>query len=73
VGRAELPNIFDRLYRTDHSRSTSGSGLGLSISKAIIEATGGTIQACSSPLGGLRIEIVLPLAQRLKKHTEKST
>jgi len=71
VGPAELPYIFERLYRTDHSRSTSGSGLGLAISKAIIEATGGTIEACASPLGGLRIEIILPLEQRYRKHTEK--
>jgi two-component system, OmpR family, sensor histidine kinase BaeS len=71
VSPAELPNIFERLYRTDHSRSTSGSGLGLAISKAIIEATGGTIEACTSPLGGLRIEIALPLVQRSRKYMEK--
>jgi two-component system sensor histidine kinase BaeS len=62
VSHDELPNIFERLYRTDRSRSTAGSGLGLAISKAIIEAAGGTIQAGDSPLGGLRIEITLPLA-----------
>jgi two-component system, OmpR family, sensor histidine kinase BaeS len=71
VSPAELPNIFERLYRTDHSRSSSGSGLGLAISKAIIETIGGTIEACASPLGGLRIEIMLPLAQHSKKATEK--
>lgn len=58
----ELSNIFERLYRTDRSRSTAGSGLGLAISKAIAEAMGGTIQASDSPLGGLRIEVTLPLA-----------
>jgi len=71
VGPADLPNIFERLYRTDRSRSTSGSGLGLAISKAIIEATGGTIRSDASPLGGLRIEIVLPLARRAKRQGEK--
>ena len=70
---SELAYIFERLYRTDRSRSRvrSGSGLGLAISKAIIEAVGGMIKASASPLGGLRIEVVLPLAHNVKTHTEK--
>jgi two-component system, OmpR family, sensor histidine kinase BaeS len=71
VRDADLPNILERLYRTDRSRSTSGSGLGLAICKAIIEAMSGTIRASASPLGGLRIGIILPLARQARKHTEK--
>ena len=63
VPEASLPRLFDRLYRVDQSRSraTGGSGLGLSISKAIIEAHGGSIRALKGSQRGLRVEIVLPL------------
>ena len=60
----ELPRLFDRLFRgeTSRSRELGGSGLGLSICRATIEAHGGTIEASASPLGGLRVTITLPLA-----------
>lgn len=55
--------IFDRLYRVEQSRNRAlgGSGLGLSIAKQIITNHRGTIEAFSSPLGGLKINIELPL------------
>lgn len=62
----DLPRLFDRLFRGEASRSreTGGSGLGLSICRTIVEEHGGTIEAASSPLGGLRISIFLPLAHK---------
>ncbi|MBN2419487.1 MAG: HAMP domain-containing protein [Deltaproteobacteria bacterium] len=43
----DLPNIFKRFYRCDRSRSLPGNGLGLSWTKAIIQAHGGNISAAS--------------------------
>ncbi|SNS59413.1 ATP-binding protein [Antarctobacter heliothermus] len=58
----DLPRLFDRFYRAESSRSRAygGSGLGLSVCKAIIAGHGGKITAEPSDLGGLRIIISLP-------------
>jgi signal transduction histidine kinase len=57
-----LPLIFDRFYKADASRkAATGSGLGLSIVKAIIERHGGTITARNDT--GAVFEIVLPARQ----------
>lgn len=63
VAAAELPRLFERLFRGEASRNRSlgGSGLGLAICRAAIEADGGAIEAAASPLGGLRITVTLPL------------
>lgn len=60
-----LTQMFDRFFRGEASRSRTfgGAGLGLSICKNIIEIHNGSIQALSSPLAGVRIEIILPLAK----------
>ena len=54
--------LFERLYRADHARSREhgGSGLGLSICKALIESHNGKIEALPSALGGIKILIRLP-------------
>lgn len=63
VTTRQLDLIFDRLYRVESSRSraTGGSGLGLSISKSLIEAHHGSITAGHSSLGGLIVTIRLPI------------
>jgi signal transduction histidine kinase len=43
----------------------SGSGLGLSIVRAIIERHGGTISASNGPNGGARFEMWFPAAEKL--------
>jgi len=59
----QLKRLFERFYRVEDSRSRSGggSGLGLSICKNIAEAHGGSIRAEPSRLGGLKIQVTLPL------------
>lgn len=55
-----LEHIFDRFYRADPSRSrrSGGSGLGLSIVQAIVEAHGGNVDVVNE--GGARITVQLP-------------
>ncbi|MDB9822174.1 ATP-binding protein [Deltaproteobacteria bacterium] len=63
VHKVELARLFDRLYRSDPSRSrrTGGSGLGLAICKSIVEKHNGEIRAQNVQEGGLMIEILLPV------------
>ena len=59
IAAEHLPLIFDRFYKVDAARKASGgSGLGLSIVKAIVERHGGTIRAYNDH--GAVFEIVLP-------------
>jgi two-component system sensor histidine kinase BaeS len=62
-----LPHVFDRFYKADQSRSQAGSGLGLSIVKAIIDRHGGTVSARSEHGVGTVFTIVLP-AQDRREH-----
>lgn len=61
IAAKDLPNIFDRFYRTDASRNSSqgGSGIGLSIVKKIIEDHGGKIWANSKLGAGTIMYFVL--------------
>jgi signal transduction histidine kinase len=59
-----LPHAFDRFHRADDARSRDdgGSGLGLSIVRAVARAHGGEATARNRPGGGATVVIELPVA-----------
>jgi signal transduction histidine kinase len=61
ISEQDLPKIFDRLYRCDVSRTEPGSGLGLSLAKAIAQSSGGDIFVKSKINQGSLFTVQLPL------------
>jgi histidine kinase len=65
ISSEHLPHVFDRFYRVDRSRSRAngGSGIGLTVSKSLVEAHGGRIWVESSGEGrGSNFSFTLPVA-----------
>ena len=60
IPEADLPRVFERFYKGDHSRSQGGVGLGLAIVKHVVRAHGGTAQARSEPGKGATFTVRLP-------------
>lgn len=62
ISAEDVPRIFDRFYRADKARGNSGAhhGLGLAISKTIVEAHGGSIEATSTSGVGATLSVRLP-------------
>jgi len=60
ISEADLAHVFERFYRCDRSRSQPGTGLGLSLARAIARAHGGDITVMSTLDQGSTFTITLP-------------
>jgi two-component system sensor histidine kinase KdpD len=60
-----VEHLFEKFYRVPgrERRGTRGVGLGLAVSRGLVEAMGGQVTAAGSPMGGLMITIWLPAAE----------
>jgi signal transduction histidine kinase len=56
---ADLPRVFDQLWRGDPARSTKGAGLGLAIARGLVDAHGGSVSVANVP-GGCEFTVRLP-------------
>ncbi|QWC85922.1 PAS domain-containing sensor histidine kinase [Nocardioidaceae bacterium] len=67
VAAHDLGRVFDRFYRSTsvYEAQVQGSGLGLALCKAIIEAHGGDITLARNPRGGTDVTCLLPVPQRI--------
>ncbi|MEU8261215.1 HAMP domain-containing sensor histidine kinase [Micromonospora sp. NPDC048999] len=63
VAPADVPGLFEPFRRGGQERTGArGSGLGLSIVRAVCDAHGGTVRAIAQPGGGLEVTVTLPSA-----------
>lgn len=63
----DIPYIFERFYRTDKSRnrSTGGAGIGLTITRAIVQLHGGTIHVESKKGVGSLFKVTIPANKQI--------
>ncbi|OGL46660.1 MAG: hypothetical protein A2W05_02150 [Candidatus Schekmanbacteria bacterium RBG_16_38_10] len=65
ISKEDLPNLFDKYYRSQKTSNIKGTGLGLSIVKSIIDAHNGKISVESEENKGTRFSFYLPLKRPL--------
>ncbi|MBT8228271.1 MAG: HAMP domain-containing histidine kinase, partial [Dactylosporangium sp.] len=65
IDPADLPHVFERLWRGKASGGVSGSGIGLAVVRELVSAHGGTVGAASSPGRGTTFTIRIPLARQV--------
>ena len=58
---AEVPHVFDRLWRGSRASDVAGSGIGLAVARELVRAHGGTIDAESDGVHGTTFTVRLPL------------
>jgi two-component system OmpR family sensor kinase/two-component system sensor histidine kinase QseC len=64
IPSAERERVFERFVRGSSAAPETGSGLGLAIVRSIAQRHGATLALGDSPAGGLRVEVVFPVALR---------
>ena len=60
ISPAELPHVFERFWRSDAARRTSGSGIGLAVVAGLVRAHQGQVDVSSSAHGGTVFRVSLP-------------
>ena len=69
VAKDKIPYIFDEFYRGDESRNEEGNGLGLYITKCLIEMMNGYVKA--ENVEGFKVHLILPILQKGKDKNEE--
>jgi signal transduction histidine kinase len=64
ISSDDLPHVFDRFWHRRQGSRARGNGLGLAITKGIVEAHGGRIWIVTSPGRGATFRFTIPLAPR---------
>ncbi|HXH83296.1 MAG TPA: ATP-binding protein, partial [Candidatus Tectomicrobia bacterium] len=66
---ADLARVFEPYYRAPDAAATArGTGLGLAVVRALVEAHGGRVRADNRPTGGARFTLALPVTGRVRTH-----
>jgi signal transduction histidine kinase len=75
IEQEHLKRLGERFYRADkhRSRKDGGAGLGLSIAKAIVERSGGTLRIESVVGSGTTVELILPIFSQLDESNKSQT
>ena len=71
IREEDIDRIFDRFFRGDQSRSTPGTGLGLSLVRAVVRAHGGEVSAASALYEGSTFRISLPCSAKEPTPTDR--
>jgi signal transduction histidine kinase/DNA-binding response OmpR family regulator/ligand-binding sensor domain-containing protein len=70
ISAEHLPHIFDRFYRADETHTTEGTGIGLALTKELIDLHHGAIAVKSAPGKGSEFTLTLPIKKSAYREDE---